>query len=123
MPETMAEPKPFEPTVVKFQGEGGQRQEQLAATPEQYEALKGAGWKDTWSEWEIETAPGTTVNVVNAPTVAVSASSETYQEVLRLIVAYEQEIRTLTGRVEALEGQVAALTEAGASTSRRGRAD
>lgn len=123
MPETMEEAKPFEPTVLKFVTPEGQRQEQVARTPEEFEAMQGAGWKTSWGEWDIETAPATNVTIINAPQLHAAVSADTYQEVLRLIVAYEQEIRALTGRVEALEGQVAALTEAGASTSRRGRSE
>jgi len=110
MPEPdTTEQAPFEPTALKFVTPEGYRQERVAGSPEEYEQMHNAGWRASWSELGVETAPSTTVTTLNAPEVPPQASPETYQEVLRLLVAYEQEMRALTARVEALEAQVAAL--------------
>jgi hypothetical protein len=110
MPEPdTTEQAPFEPTALKFVTPEGYRQERVAGSPEEYEQMHNAGWRASWSELGIETAPSTSVTTLNAPEVPPQASPETYQEVLRLLVAYEQEMRALTARVEALEAQVAAL--------------
>src|SRR4029453_2817717 len=110
MPEPdTTEQAPFEPTALKFVTPEGYRQERVAGSPQEYEQMHNAGWRASWSDFGIETAPSTTVTTLNAPEVPPQASPETYQEVLRLLVAYEQEMRALTARVEALEAQVAAL--------------
>src|SRR5262245_21324371 len=102
------EQPPFDPPVLKFVTPEGARQERTARTPDEYEAMVAAGWKENWAEHGVETAPAIVVHTVNAPEIPPQASPETYQEVLRLLVSYQAQQDVLSQRVDVLEAHAAA---------------
>jgi hypothetical protein len=104
----------FQPSWLYWVGAAGQLLRALVETWEEYQARWDMGWRDTPAAFGVETAPGTAVQVFHDPVPSQSPelTSDTYRDVLQLLVSHQGQQDVLAGRVDALEAQVAAVIEA-----------
>ncbi len=86
----------------------GRQLNELVESWEEYTALWDGGWRSSLAAFGVETMPGGLRTVMNAPPPPPpQVSTDTYRQVLDLLVSHQTQQDMLEGRVDALEDQPA----------------
>src|SRR5262249_14498180 len=101
-------PETFEVSFLYFVTPDGRQIDERSESFEEFSALWAAGWRSSLGAFGVETHPSVVQRLLNAPAPEVPTElTNTYREVLALLVAHQAQQDGVTARVETLEAQVA----------------